>query len=178
MHATACPLTLVRIVDSLTFKTPETDTEWNAYHRIREHVLWELRGQFSVYDRFHPEEDHNEKCPKILFLNGDPIGVVRIDFIEETEEAAFRKVAINPENQRKGYGKELMRLSEEFAVSKGYTNFFANVSLDAVGFYRNVGYSPNPKHSENNPSYPRMEKQISTNKSVRTIRDSSADPLV
>ena len=160
-------------MDSLTFKTPEADSEWNAYHRIREHVLWELRGQFGVYDRFHPDENHNEKCPKILLLNADPIGVVRIDFIEETEEAAFRKVAIIPENQRKGNGKELMRLSEDFAVSKGYTNFFANVSLDAVGFYRKIGYSPNPKHGNNNPSYPRMVKKISTNKPVETTPDSA-----
>ena len=101
---------MVRRVDSLTFKTPETDPEWNAYHRIREHVLWELRGQFGVYDRFHPEEDHNEKYPKILLLNADPIGVVRVDFIEETEEAAFRKVAIIPENQRKGANEIIGRL--------------------------------------------------------------------
>lgn len=166
----ASRLTLVRIVDSLTFKTPETDSEWSAYHRIREHVLWELRGQYGVYDRFHPEEDHNEKYPKILFLNADPIGVVRIDFIEETEEAAFRKVAIIPENQRKGYGTELMRLSEDFAVSKGYTNFFANVSLDAAGFYRRIGYFPNPTHCNNMPNSPRMEKKISTDKSLETRR--------
>jgi GNAT superfamily N-acetyltransferase len=153
-------------VDTLRLTTPKTDSEWDAYHRIREHVLWELRGQYGVYDRSGPDEFRDENHPKILLQSAKAVGVVRIDLIEETQEAAFRKVAIIPEDQRKGYGKRLMKLSEDFAFSKGYTKYFANVSLDAVEFYRKIGYSPDPSHSEYVPSYPRMIKNISTNKPV------------
>ena len=141
-------------------KSPETDAEWNAYHRIREEVLWEARGRFGVYDPNHPDEYGDGKYPKILVVDGEPVGVVRIDLEEESKEAIFRRVAIVEDEQRKGLGTALMTLSEEFATGEGYCNFAANVSEDAIGFYNRIGYRIDTDHPGNDPSNPWMIKKM------------------
>ena len=85
-------------------KSPETTEEWRAYHRIREEVLCEARGRFGVYNPNHPDEYSEGKFPNILVVDGEAVGVVRIDLDKESGEAIFRRVAIIEREQRKGLG--------------------------------------------------------------------------
>ena len=153
--------------------SPTTDSEWNAYHRIRESVLWEARGMVGVYDSSHPDEYKENNYPKLLVYETRHIGVVRIDLDTASRTAGFRRVAISTNEQRKGFGKELMKLSEDFALSHGCNHLHANVSPDAIGFYEKIGYELEPNHPMNDPKNPRMKKEISTNKSVDTTRVSA-----
>lgn len=119
-------------------KTPCTDVDWNAYHAIRRVVLWESRGIFDEYDEHHPDEIKPNHHPKLLYFDGEPIGVIRIDLVEAT--AWFRRVAIAEKHQRAGHGRELIRCSERFAMDHGVQRIESSVDRDAVLFYRKLGY--------------------------------------
>ncbi|MEM7792142.1 MAG: GNAT family N-acetyltransferase [Verrucomicrobiota bacterium] len=149
-------------MSSLTLKSPETEAEWIAYHKIRRSILWEARGIFGVYSPAHPDEYEEENFPKLLIKDSEPVGVIRIDLDTSTHSAGFRRVAIIEEKQRKGLGSALMQLSEEFALTHGCDFFHANVSIDAIGFYEKIGYKLDPTHPSNNPNGPRMTKSASS----------------
>lgn len=143
--------------------SPETEADWLAYHRIRECVLWERRGLYGVYDPTHQDEYKETNHPMLLIHESKPVGVVRIDLDIDSQSAGFRRVAITLEQQGKGFGKELMKQSEEFALSHGCYKLHANVSPDAIGFYQMIGYHLKSDHPANDPQKPRMEKEITTN---------------
>ena len=83
-----------------------TSEDWEAYHSIREQVLWEARGRFGSYDRSHPDEHKVGNFACLLVGSDDqPIGVVRIDL--EPPLAWFRRVAIRADRQRQGYGTRM-----------------------------------------------------------------------
>lgn len=94
--------------------TPTDSAGWAAYHAIRRAVLWEARGR-SDYDTNHPDETEDGNHPMLFLVNGEPVGVVRIDLVPEKGEAIFRRVAIVIQKQRKGHGTRLMEEAERFA---------------------------------------------------------------
>lgn len=145
---------------TLRLKTPHTEADWNAYHGIRERVLWEARGCVGVYDRSHPDEYQEGNHPKLLLLNNEALGVVRIDLNAETGEAVLRRVAIAARAQGKGYGRELIRLAEAFAREAGCERLVSNVSLDAVGFYRKMGFVFDSDQADSDERNPRMVKRM------------------
>ena len=119
-------------------RSPVTMDEWEAYHSIRERVLWEARGRFGEYDRSHPDEHRDGHHPLLLLFRNDPIGVVRVDVSGKT--AFIRRVAIREELQRMGHGRQLISMVEQFARAHGCTEARSHVDSDAVRFYREVGY--------------------------------------
>lgn len=121
------------------FRSPLSETDWRAYHDIRRIVLWEARGAYGVYDEDHPDEHKPNHLPKLLFLDGMPIGVSRIDVQGET--AWFRRVAIAEPHQRSGHGRALLGIAEDFARSRGAERIESSINEDAIPFYRRCGYS-------------------------------------
>lgn len=138
-------------------KTPNSTAEWSAYHDIRRKVLFENRGRLGVYDANHPDEHQPGNYPLILLLNGETIGVIRVDI--EDKQAMFRRVAIREDVQRKGHGKALLALAESFAQTKGCIHSRSEVAPDAVGFYERCGYTPVPFIATTATSIP-MQKQL------------------
>jgi len=116
------------------------ETEWNAYHAIREQVLFEARGRYGVYDRNHPDEHADGNNPFLLLLDARPIGAIRIDI--RVPIAYFRRVAIREDVQRHGHGTVMMQLAEQFARDSGCTTALSNVASDAVAFYSRLGFAP------------------------------------
>lgn len=123
---------------SYELRSPVTSGEWAAYHTIRRAVLWEARGHFGEYDECHPDESKPNHFPKILYLDREPIGVIRIDLVEGT--AWFRRVAIAEQHQRTGHGRELIRRAERFALEHGARHIESLVDRGAIGFYQKLGY--------------------------------------
>jgi len=123
---------------------------------------------FGVYNSEHPDEYKENNYPKLLVYETRPVGVVRIDLDISSRAVGFRRVAIEGDEQRKGFGRELMKRSEEFALSHGCNQLHANVSTEAIRFYEKIGYELEPDHPQNDPKNPRMKKEISTNQSVDT----------
>ncbi len=118
--------------------SPTSQALWDVYHDIRRVILFEGRGRFGTYDPRHPDEFEANHFPKLLLLEGTPVGVIRIDVDGET--ARFRRVAIAADHQRRGHGRVLLGLSEAFALEHRASRVEASVAADAVGFYRCSGY--------------------------------------
>lgn len=125
-------------VGRTTLASPTTDELWAAYHDIRRTILFEGRGRFGVYDASHPDEHKANYFPKLLLLDGSPIGTIRIDI--HGEIAHFRLVAIAESHQRRGFGHALLVLAEAFARERGATRVKVASAPDAVGFYQRSGY--------------------------------------
>ena len=119
--------------------TPTHDSEWRAYHDIRRLVLFEARGQFGVYQEEHPDEHALGNHPKLLLYRGEPVGVVRIDVDAST--AICRRVAIRSDVQRRGHGRVLLSLVQQFAREKGCQRLVSYVAPAAVGFYEQCGFT-------------------------------------
>lgn len=121
-----------------SFISPESTSHWNDYHRIRRTVLWEARGNFGSYDETHPDEYKSNHHPKILVLEDEPIGVIRIDIVGDV--AWFRRVAISEHQQRRGHGRFLLREAESFSLKRGIKHIRSSVDSEAIGFYRKLDY--------------------------------------
>lgn len=119
---------------------PPADVDaWRAYHDIRRQVLFEARGQFGVYDEHRPDDRSPGHHARLLRYRGDPIGVIRIDVLDG--EATFRRVAIRADVQRRGHGRALLALAQEFAAAQGCGRLASHVAPDAVPFYEKCGFS-------------------------------------
>ena len=139
-------------------KAPISEDDWKVYHKIRREVLFEARGRYGVYDEQHPDEHVEGNYPQIYSVSGEIIGVVRIDLERLKHQATFRRLAIREDKQRNGYGRYLMMAAEAFASANSCSYFIANVSLDAIGFYEQIGYRLDPENPENDAKNPCMIK--------------------
>jgi GNAT superfamily N-acetyltransferase len=119
-------------------RSPTNEAEWQSYHEIRRIVLWEARGQGSAYDPNRPDEQLPNRFAQILFFEGVPVGVLRIDI--EPPKAIFRRVAVRIEHQRKGHGRMMLMLAEEFVRKHGCVCVRSGVAADAVRFYESCGF--------------------------------------
>lgn len=119
-------------------RAPTNEAEWQSYHEIRRAELWEARGQGSVYDLNRPDERLANRFAQILFFEDVPVGVLRIDI--EPPNAIFRRVAVRHEHQRKGHGRVMLMLAEEFARKHECVCVRSNVAPEAVGFYESCGF--------------------------------------
>lgn len=122
----------------IELRSPGNALDWEAYHRIRRRVLFELRGRGEEYDPNHPDEHRPGNHPKILFEDQVAIAVIRIDL--EPPDAIFRRVAVGEEYQRRGYGTTLLKLAEEFARAHASSGIISFVDAEAVAFYRKCGF--------------------------------------
>jgi len=137
-------------------RAPANEAEWQSYHEIRRAVLWEARGQDSIYDPNRPDERLPNRFARILFFDDVAVGVLRIDI--EPPKAIFRRVAVRLEQQRKGHGRVMLMLAEEFARKHGCVCVRSDVAADAVGFYESCGFRRTTPASAV-PSVP-MEKAL------------------
>lgn len=115
-----------------------SDADWEAYHRIREDVLWIARGRIGVYDRSHPDEHADPNYPFVFIVHGEVLGVLRVDL--RPPVAWFRRVAIREDVQRHGHGRRMIALAMDFARANGCTEARSNVDREAVSFYRRIAF--------------------------------------
>jgi GNAT superfamily N-acetyltransferase len=119
-------------------RPPASDGDWDLYHAIRRHVLFELRGQGSAYNPNHPDEHRPHHHPLLFWADDVAAGVIRIDL--RAPVATLRRVAIRAHLQRRGYGRRLLEAAEQFAREHGCTHVESYVDADAIGFYARCGY--------------------------------------
>jgi GNAT superfamily N-acetyltransferase len=120
-------------------RAPASDDDWAAYHEIRRHVLFELRGRGSAYDANHPDDHRPGHYPLILWAADVAVGVVRIDV--RGSVATLRRVAIRADLQRRGHGRRLLEEAERFARAHGCMRVESHVDPTAIGFYDRCGYA-------------------------------------
>jgi GNAT superfamily N-acetyltransferase len=120
-------------------RAPATEGEWATYHAIRRRVLFELRGNGDAYNPDHPDEHRDGHYPFLLWIAGEPVGVIRVDIDGAT--AIFRRVAIREDVQRRGYGRRLLSEAEQFARSQTCVRIESHVDPPAVPFYERCGFT-------------------------------------
>jgi len=123
---------------TVEFRAPTDEAEWAAYHAIRRHVLFELRGN-ATYDANHPDERRPGHYPFVLWDGDVAVGVIRVDV--EGTVARFRRVAVTESLQRRGYGREMLRAAERFAGEQGCARVVSHVDSGAIGFYERCGFA-------------------------------------
>ncbi|PDT32478.1 GNAT family N-acetyltransferase [Rhizobium sp. M10] len=112
--------------------------DWLAYHAIRQHVLFELRG-LDGYDDKHPDERDARHMPLLMRKDGVALGTVRLD-LANGATGVVRLVAIMPEYQRQGFGRMLMSEVEKLAAAYGLRRLEVHAAPDAVPFYKKIGW--------------------------------------
>ncbi len=131
-------------------RRPETESEWDRYHCIRERALWAGRNMvetFGTYDRNHPEQYGDDYAAMVLLRNGIIIGTVGLQDTGELgrgREIEVRGVAIDPACQRQGYGGIMLMLADRYASIKGYRRAGVWTAPDMVLFYARAGYIHRP----------------------------------
>lgn len=115
-----------------------SESDWRDYHAIRRAVLFEARGK-TGYREDHEDEFKPGFTPLLLVFEDKNIGTVRVDDWQDTR-GVIRLVAIRAELQRQGHGRELARLSEEFARQRGIRTLYVNAALESIGYYRKMGW--------------------------------------
>jgi GNAT superfamily N-acetyltransferase len=105
-----------------------TEIDWRAYHSLRRHVLWEARGR-DDYDERHPDEYLAANHPLLLKLDGGPIGTTRLDNLGDGR-GVVRLVAIAADAQRRGHGRALSALVDDYARGLGLTTLLVNAALE------------------------------------------------
>lgn len=119
---------------------PACGEDWQAFHDIREQVLWSSRGR-SGYNRQHADDYAvPDNHPMLLKLQGRPIGTVRLDDFGDGT-GCVRLVAIIAEEQGKGHGRIMSELLEAKARDRGIGTLFVNAAPEAVAFYERTGWS-------------------------------------
>lgn len=79
----------------------------------------------------------------IAFLNERPVGALRYRF--DAGRAFVRRVAVDPELQRQGFGRDLMAAAEEALRRRGHAALYLRVRKQLPGniaFYEKLGYRP------------------------------------
>jgi len=131
----------------------EHEAHWRAYHFIRRHVLYELRGRVD-YDEGHPDEQAEGHMPLLFLWDGQPVGVARLD--QERDTGTVRMVAVLPVHQRQGIGTAMMHALERFAEGRGIRHLHVHAAYDAAAFYEKLGWTTIDANKRN----PLMSKAI------------------
>jgi hypothetical protein len=123
---------------------PSTDAMITEYHAMRKRMLFAPLGR--PYDENYPGDSLSINHHRVLLLDGEVIGTVRIDI--DVLEASFRLVTIREDLQDCGFGRRLIALSEDFVRSLGCSGITVRTGDHVVGFWGKCGYSrfPDGRH--------------------------------
>ncbi|MGV3547230.1 MAG: GNAT family N-acetyltransferase [Pedobacter sp.] len=91
-----------------------------------------------------------------LYYQYELTGVVSL-FIDGTT-AQFRKMAVLPNDQGKGFGLLLLQYLVDYCKSQGIENLWCNARVSAIGFYQKLGFATvGETYERNQVSYIKME---------------------
>ena len=113
--------------------------DWEWWHRIREQILWEARGEFGVYERDHPSIAEPNHLPFLLLDDDEPIGAIALEV--DGQVGWLRRVAIREQHQRRGHGRVMVEAAFAEARDRGCAVVRSHVAADAVEFYEKLGFA-------------------------------------
>jgi predicted GNAT family N-acyltransferase len=122
--------------DRIEAREPRSAAEWTAYYSLRWRILrapWHQRGP----DR-DPTDDtslHRMVCTE----QGEVLAVGRLHRADATT-GQIRFMAVDSQQQRKGYGSLLLKALEQAARELELTSVILQARENAVPFYRKHGY--------------------------------------
>jgi predicted GNAT family N-acyltransferase len=124
--------------NKMSVYSPKTPQEWEAYFDLRFKVLREPWQQAKGSEVLQ-DEDQSDHAMLTDPETGKVLGVARLQTNTPTQ-GQVRCVAVSPEAQGKGVGKQLMSYLEDIAQQKGMTEIILDARENAVQFYLSIGY--------------------------------------
>jgi N-acetylglutamate synthase-like GNAT family acetyltransferase len=121
----------------MIIKSPISQSEWEAYYRLRFKILREPWNQPQGSEVLADESD---AIHAMAMENDQIIGVARMHKSGEYQ-GQVRCVAVANEAQGKGVGKAIMKHLEERAAIMGIKEIVLEARENAVPFYKSIGYS-------------------------------------
>lgn len=120
----------------IKIRLPETEEEWEDYYDLRYRVLREPLNQPRGSERNEGDETGIHFA---LYDDGKLKAIARLDE-HSMDVAQTRFVAVEKEEQGKGYGKLIMYAVEQEATEKEYSKMILHARDYAVDFYLKLGY--------------------------------------
>ncbi len=112
----------------------------------------------GLYDFFTPSLILKNLKDRIILIAVEKINIIGTASLKG--DTAFT-VFVNPKSHKKGIGKELMGKVENLAKLKGYKKIKVPSSLNAVKFYKKIGYKIVKRiRSRNHGDTINMEKKL------------------
>jgi predicted GNAT family N-acyltransferase len=120
----------------IEIRSPKTKSEWENYYDLRFRVLREPWQQPRGSEK---NDGDNIGIHLALFQFGIIKAIARLD-ISEKSIGQVRFVAVETNNQGKGFGGLIMSEVEKESIARGDTQMILHAREQAVGFYLNLGY--------------------------------------
>lgn len=138
----------------IEFATPEFDQAI----RLRDLVLRKpLNMQFAVEDIAAEYDSHHLG----IFNELNQICAVLVVKPLSESLAKVRQVAVHPDLQKQGLGKELMKQTELYLKQIGFNEIELNARINAVPFYKGIDYkSDGPIFTEIGIDHQKMLKSL------------------
>jgi predicted GNAT family N-acyltransferase len=121
----------------IIIQTPADEQAWEEYYDLRYRVLREPLQQARGSERHEGDADGIHFA---LYENTQLIAIARLDDTAEETVSQVRFVAVDTQNQGKGYGKRIMEAAEQGAKERGKTTMILHARDYAVDFYTSIGY--------------------------------------
>jgi GNAT superfamily N-acetyltransferase len=118
----------------------QSAAEWAAYHAIRRDAIFAPLLPGQAYDESDPDEHRPGRLAHVLLHDGEVVGTVRIDLIDE-RQAGLRLIGIRQDLQRRGHGAVLLALAERAARAFGRADIVINAHPTSLKFYLANGYA-------------------------------------
>lgn len=118
-------------------RSPQNDTEWEAYFELRYNILRAPWGQAKGSEQTTDEAQHQHFA---YFDDANQIiGVGRLDQTAP-HVGQVRFMAVETNQQGNGIGKAIMDEIEAVCKTKGYLQIILNAREVALQFYQKLGY--------------------------------------
>lgn len=122
----------------IEIRAPRDEKEWEDYYDLRYRILRQPLGKERGSER---NEGDVSGVHFALYDNGVLKGIARLDKTDEPGVAQVRFVAVESDQQGKGYGAEIMEAVEESSQQRGDHKMILHARDYAVDFYLKLGYS-------------------------------------
>jgi predicted GNAT family N-acyltransferase len=121
----------------IEIRTPKTKVEWEAYYDLRYRILREPLDQPRGSERNEGDATGEHFA---LYDNSALKAIARLDHSGE-QIAQVRFVAVEGNEQGRGYGRLIMEATELKAKERGDTKMILHARDYAVDFYLRLGYT-------------------------------------
>lgn len=108
---------------------------------LRRKILREPLGLSFTDDELLSESVNNYFLAIVDTESQALIGALLLQMVNDPTQLKMRQVAIRPDVQRIGFGRQLVQFSEDFAKSKNIQRLFLHARKSALPFYISLGYS-------------------------------------
>lgn len=120
----------------IEIRSPQTSSEWDEYYDLRYRVLRQPWNQPIGSER---NEGDATGIHLALFELGKIKAITRLD-ISGNMESQVRFVAVDTNEQGKGFGKLIMLEAEKLAKKRGDKKMILHAREVALNFYSKIGY--------------------------------------